>query len=387
MRSVSSRTAASACKEKVLVGRWGKGPSLPTDPCLCVQPALLPAGFQPHQGEDGKIAHIYRAAQDQSADGLIFHTIQIALRDTSGGIGRALESCRENGVAQAGEHAAIRVIQDTRNRKLVPECVDPWVLALRFIIWGKRGAAVAYAGRKLGIEVIVVVPATTPEFMRAKIEAEGAHVRVHGDVWDEADLLAKEIVDGDPHACYISPFDHPDIWEGHATMIEEVQAQLAEVGSAPPSAVALSVGGGGLLLGACVGMQRCGWDAVPILAAETEGAASLSATVAAGRIVALPSITSVAKSLGARQVSTECLRWLRTRPIVARTVTDHQAVKACQEFATHHRYLVEPACGAAIALAYLPDRLPSGSAPLVVVVCGGNIISPTILDDLVHQVG
>jgi len=252
---------------------------------------------------------------------------------------------------------------------------------------GNAGAAVAYAGRKLGIEVIVVVPATTPEFMRAKIEAEGAHVRVHGDVWDEADLLAKEIVDGDPHACYISPFDHPDIWEGHATMIEEVQAQLAEVGSAPPSAVALSVGGGGLLLGACVGMQRCGWDAVPILAAETEGAASLSATVAAGRIVALPSITSVAKSLGARQVSTECLRWLRTRPIVARTVTDHQAVKACQEFATHHRYLVEPACGAAIALAYLPDRLPSGSAPLVVVVCGGNIISPTILDDLVHQVG
>ena len=39
------------------------------------------------------------------------------------------------------------------------------------------------------------------------------------------------------------------------------------------------------------GMERCGWAEVPILAMETEGAASFNASVKAGKLVTLTEMT------------------------------------------------------------------------------------------------
>ena len=69
-----------------------------------------------------------------------------------------------------------------------------------------------------------------------------------------------------------------------------------------PAAVILSVGGGGLLLGVLQGLASVGWCDVPVVAMETEGAASLNASIAAGRLVTIPAITSIAKTLGAKTV-------------------------------------------------------------------------------------
>src|SRR5579859_7298564 len=59
---------------------------------------------------------------------------------------------------------------------------------------GNAGYAAAYAGQALGVPVTVVVPSTTPAFMRDRIAGLGAQVRVEGDVWDEADALAQALV-------------------------------------------------------------------------------------------------------------------------------------------------------------------------------------------------
>ena len=59
----------------------------------------------------------------------------------------------------------------------------------------------------------------------------------------------------------------------------------------PPDLIILSVGGGGLLIGAAHGMERIGWNKVPILAMETVGADCFNAAVKAGKIVTLPTIT------------------------------------------------------------------------------------------------
>ncbi|CAD7701767.1 unnamed protein product [Ostreobium quekettii] len=250
---------------------------------------------------------------------------------------------------------------------------------------GNAGQAVAHSGRVLGIRVTVVVPSTTPAFMIRRIEDEGADVVVHGDVWDEADALARELA-GRHGREHVPPFDHPDIWEGHASMIDEIKHQLTgspEGNGVPstPGAVVASVGGGGLLVGCCVGMQRAGWNDVPIVAVETEGAASFAAAVKSGRVVSVPEISSVAKSLGARRVSEECLVWRRRREILPFVMSDAQAVEACFRFAVDHRALVEPACGASLGAAYFRgDDLPGGGEePVVVVVCGGNMATPNLL--------
>ncbi len=230
---------------------------------------------------------------------------------------------------------------------------------------GNAGYAAAYAGRKLSVKTTVFVPETTPPDARRKIASQGAEVRVVGSVWDEADEEAMAFsrkVSG----LYVSPFDHPLIWEGHATIIDEIAEEMDK-----PDAIVLSVGGGGLLCGVIEGLQRNGWQDVPVLAVETEGTASLAASLKQGRLVTLDKITGVATTLGAKTVAREALERAQQHPVQSVVVTDLEAIDACLQFADEHRCLVEPACGASLALAYSKPESLAATKSVVIIVCGG----------------
>lgn len=229
---------------------------------------------------------------------------------------------------------------------------------------GNAGIAVAYAGRRLGVPVLVVVPETTTETAKALIRRESAEVIVHGSSWQEANQLALSMVT--QADAFLHPFDDPLLWQGHATMIDEV----ARAG-VKPDAVVLSVGGGGLLCGVVEGLRRNGWGEVPVIAVETEGAASFARSVEAGVRVELPAITSIATSLGARQVCEQAFLWSREHPVRNVVVSDRAAVMACNRFLDDHRMVVEPACGASLAIVY--DKAPALEAfeAILVIVCGG----------------
>jgi L-serine/L-threonine ammonia-lyase len=229
---------------------------------------------------------------------------------------------------------------------------------------GNAGLAVAYAGRLLGIPVTVVVPQTTSERAQELLRQEDADVIVHGASWQEANELALSLVDGAD--AFLHPFDDPLLWEGHATLIDEV----ARTGL-KPDAVVLSVGGGGLLSGVALGLQRNGWDDVAIMAVETEGAASFHAAARAGQAVQLDAITSIATSLGAKRVCEQAVQWSRQRPITSVLVSDASALSACERFLADHRVLVEPACGASLALAYEKSPALEQFSTVLIVVCGG----------------
>ena len=242
---------------------------------------------------------------------------------------------------------------------------------------GNAGLAAAYSGRKLGLRVTVVVPETTPPFMRKRIAAEGARVEVCGAVWDEANARALEYAER-PHAALVHPFHHPDIWTGHASLIHEAAEVMPR-----PDVVVLSVGGGGLLCGVAQGMATVGWGTVPILAAETQGANALAAALAAGYPVKLDAITSIATTLGAMQVTEMALEWAARRPIHPVVVSDQQALAACAAFRAAHDRRVEPACGAALAVLDVAPSLITDAANILVVVCGGATL-PTE-DDAPHR--
>ena len=70
-------------------------------------------------------------------------------------------------------------------------------------------------------------------------------------------------------------------------MMDEIAAAI----ETRPDVVVASVGGGGLLNGIVLGMERAGWKDVPIVAMETVGAHCFNAAVKAGKVVTLPRIT------------------------------------------------------------------------------------------------
>ncbi|ELK15485.1 L-serine dehydratase/L-threonine deaminase [Pteropus alecto] len=217
---------------------------------------------------------------------------------------------------------------------------------------GNAGMAAAYAARTLGIPATIVVPSTTPALTIERLKNEGAMVQVVGEMLDEAFELAKALVKNNPGWVFIHPFDDPLIWEGHTSIVKELKETL----SAKPGAIALSVGGGGLLCGVVQGLQEA-------LCVKTVGA--------------------------------QALKLYQEHPIFSEVISDQEAVAAIEKFVDDEKILVEPACGAALAAVYShvvqklqgEGKLHAPLSSLVVIVCGGSNISLAQLQALKKQLG
>jgi L-serine/L-threonine ammonia-lyase len=252
--------------------------------------------------------------------------------------------------------------------------------------------------------------------MIAKLRELGARVVQTGASWAEADAHLRDALLAPPEPgvrkVYVPPFDHPDVWAGAATLVDEIARDVlagrvaaadgedGQGAAGVVDAVVCNVGGGGLLNGVMEGLERNAkilgggvGGRTKVLAVETVGADSLNASVRAGELVTLPGITSIATSLGARRVSEKTWEWAqRAGPenLISATVTDKEAATACVRFLDDARILIEVACGATIATAYNGDLrryLGKGLTDeewarrnVVLVVCGGSNTSLEILE-------
>ncbi len=252
---------------------------------------------------------------------------------------------------------------------------------------GNAGLACVHAARALSCPATVVVPQSTAPRMIAMLRAAGAAaVLQHGATWREADafLRAKLAAASGPAAngVYVPPFDDPDIWAGHATVVDEVVQQLQ---GEKPDAVVCSVGGGGLFCGIMEGLDRHGWSDVPVLAMETRGAESLNASLRAGELVTLAGITSQAKSLGATRVARQAFEYGRRPNVRSAVLDDAEAAMGCWRLADDERIMVELACGVNVALCF-DGRLGKvlgvplqHDSKVVIILCGGSNVTIDML--------
>ncbi|WPP70304.1 pyridoxal-phosphate dependent enzyme [Acinetobacter pittii] len=237
---------------------------------------------------------------------------------------------------------------------------------------GNAGISVAYMGNKLSIPVTVFVPETTSTQAINLMQQENAEVIVHGKSWVEANDLALTYVNSE--AVYIHPFDDQYLWDGVAHIIEEVISDGVR-----PDAVILSVGGGSLLSGISQGLIEKSLN-IPIYAVESEGTASLNASIRTGQHAKLEEVTGIATTLAAKQVCENAFKVSQTEHIISLTVSDEEALAACFNFLDDHRTLVEPACGATLSTLYTKKLSFSRTDNILVIVCGGATVT---LDQLI----
>jgi L-serine/L-threonine ammonia-lyase len=233
--------------------------------------------------------------------------------------------------------------------------------------------------------------------MIEKLKAAGAsEVKQEGASWREADAYLREVVIKEAEVrgeegAYVHPFDHPVTWEGHASLIGEIEEQMRELGEGMPDVVVNSVGGGGLFNGICQGIEgRHGWEETQVLAMETLGADSLAQALEKGELVTLPGITSAATSLGATRVSERTFELAKegrkTGRVRNAVFTDAEAAMGCWRFADDERILVELACGVSVVVCYggrlkrALGRTVSMDEKVVIIVCGGSNVSTAIIE-------
>ncbi|OXA50993.1 Serine dehydratase-like [Folsomia candida] len=179
--------------------------------------------------------------------------------------------------------------------------------------------------------------------------------------------------------------------DGYSSIVGEIKSQLE---GKIPSCIILSVGGGGMLMGLTKGFEKHGWETVPILAMETEGAHSFNKSIKAGAVVENV-MTSIAKTLGAPSVAPKLMEILPKFDIISNVQSDAAAVEACLRFSDDHAFCVEPACGVSLSAVYqgiLHEIFTSnghelGQGPVVVLVCGGCDSSVKILKDYAEKLG
>jgi L-serine/L-threonine ammonia-lyase len=86
-------------------------------------------------------------------------------------------------------------------------------------------------------------------------------------------------------------------------------------------------------------------------------------------------VGQVSAQTGARQVAAQAFEIGRRLDVRPHVVSDREAIDACLSFADDHRVVVEPACGASLALAYAGVPALRDREDVLLIVCGGAGVS------------
>ncbi|MGA9838665.1 MAG: pyridoxal-phosphate dependent enzyme [Gemmatimonadaceae bacterium] len=227
---------------------------------------------------------------------------------------------------------------------------------------GNMAQGVAWAARELAVPCRVVAPDHTPQTKLDAIARLGATVvRVPFADWWRA--IVEFGVPGETGA-FIHPGADPTVIAGNATAGLEIVEDLPDV-----DAILVPYGSGGLACGiACAAHAlRPG---VRVYACEVETAAPFSASLAAGRPVAVEYTPTFVDGIGGKTVLEQI--WPLAREVLAGSivVSVRQVADAVRMLAERTRVIAEGAGAAPVAAALAHDL---GVERVACVVSGGNI--------------
>jgi threonine dehydratase len=230
---------------------------------------------------------------------------------------------------------------------------------------GNHGQGVAYAAQAFGVPATVYVPENANPLKVEAIKRLGARVVPGGRSYHDASLEAfrAQALSG---ATFVHAFDDPDVIAGQGSIAVELLEQLPEFDT-----VLVPVGGGGLISGIALYL-KARRPTVQVVGVEPAGAAAMTRSLAAGEVVTLERVSTMADGLAASAPGR------RTLEIVSRCVDrmilveEAEMLRAIRLSFEWEHLLAEPA-GAAGLAALLYHYAPEPGERVVVVLSGGNV--------------
>ena len=240
-----------------------------------------------------------------------------------------------------------------------PEQLEPGVYTASA---GNMAQGVAFAARRLGLPCRVIVPEAAP---RAKIDAiKGLGGDVVAVPYDEWWQVLVEHGHPSESGFFVHPVSDPHVIAGNGTVALEILEELPEV-----EAIVAPYGGGGLSCGIASAIHGRGAP-VKVFASEVETAAPLSASLAAGKAVAVDRTPTFVDGIGGSSVLVDMWPLAHTLLDGALVVTIDRICEAIRTLALQAHVIAEGAGASSVAAAtqHLPD-----DQRIVAVISGGNI--------------
>jgi threonine dehydratase len=242
---------------------------------------------------------------------------------------------------------------------------------------GNHALGLAYHGKLLGIPVTVVMPRFAPLVKLTTCRRLGARVILEGESFEEARRLAADLAVRDG-LNLVHGFDDARVVAGQGTMGLEVLEDVPDA-----DAIVVPTGGAGLLAGVATAAKSLN-PGIRIIAVEPTSAGSLSASLAAGRPVQVPTRPTLADGLAVGKVG--AIPFAIASRLVDRVVTvDEEAISlAVLRLLELEKTVVEGAGAAALAAVMGEAGKELAGRTVVLLLCGGNI-DLTILDRVIKH--
>jgi len=231
---------------------------------------------------------------------------------------------------------------------------------------GNHSQGVAIAARQYGVKAVVCMAENATPSKIAATEGYGAEVVLHGQIWDEANEKALELVE-ERGLTYVHPFDDPRLIAGQGTVGLEIMQDFPEA-----EVVVVPIGGGGLISGTSMAVKSINPNA-RIIGVESSGAPAMQRSVAEGRRITLDQVDCIIDGLRVMRVGEN------TRSVCARfvdeivTLPDAQIFEALLWLMERTKLVAEGAAAAPVgALLHGLVDAPPGTK-VVAVLSGGNL--------------
>jgi threonine dehydratase len=230
---------------------------------------------------------------------------------------------------------------------------------------GNHAQGVALAAKIHGIRAVVCMAENATPSKVAATRGYGAEVVLHGNIWDEANEKAKELVRTEG-LTYVHPFDDEQLIAGQGTLGLEIVQDWPEV-----DAVVVPIGGGGLISG--VAMAAKGYNPrIRVIGVESSDGPAMKRSVEAGRVETIDCHT-VIDGLRVRRVGEINFSVVQRFVDEIVALPDRDIFDAMIWVMERCKLVVEGAAAAPVAaLLHELVRLPAGSR-VAVVLSGGNV--------------
>jgi threonine dehydratase len=231
---------------------------------------------------------------------------------------------------------------------------------------GNHGAAVAYAGSRLGVETRVYVPEHADPGKVSVIRNYGAEVSHHGNDCVESEVFARGVAESSGKA-YVSPYNDIDIVIGQGTIAVELLEQLPEL-----DAVFVALGGGGMISGIGSYLKTVN-PKIEVIACSPRQSPAMHECMVAGKCLDVPCHDTLSDATAGGvedgSITVELCCKVVDRSILVEEEEIHQAMI---EIISGHRMLIEGAAGTAVA-GFRKVQREYADRNVAIVVCGANI--------------
>jgi len=230
---------------------------------------------------------------------------------------------------------------------------------------GNHGLAVARTAHVAGVPAAVFLPSNVSPAKVEKLKGWGARIEIRGNAFDEANEAALAYASRSG-ALYIHPYADPLVVAGQGTLGLDILDAMPEL-----DVILIAIGGGGLIAGMAMAIKSIR-PSVRIIGVEPEGAPTLQASLAAGRVVTLPKITTSVATMAARRTDERVFEIARRHISEVVLVSDDQMRKAARWLWFEAGIAADLSGAAAIAaLQSGPLDLPA-DAKICALICGAG---------------